>query len=84
MDLVEKVKRALSAEIDIERFEIEDDGGIIGYVVSKDFEGLTSIERQTRIHKALRSGRRALTRAEVKRIGAIASLTPVEFEVWSA
>jgi hypothetical protein len=84
MDLVEKVKRALSAEIDVERFDIEDDGGIIGYVVSKDFEGLNSFERQTLIHKALRNGRQALNRTEVKRIGAIASLTPVEFEVWSA
>lgn len=68
----------------IERFDIEDDEGIIGFVVSKQFEGLTSIERQTLIHRALRSGSQALSRAEVKRIGAIASLTPVEFEVWSA
>ena len=76
--------KARSGEIDVERFDIEDDGGIIGYVVSKDFEGLTSIDRQTLIHKALRSGRQALSRAEVKRIDAIASLTPIEFEVWSA
>lgn len=57
MDLVEKVKAALSAEIDIERFDLEEDDGVVGYVVSKDFEGLTSIEPwpTDRVHVGLQA-----------------------------
>lgn len=84
MDMVEKVKAALKSEIDIERFDLLDDDGVIGYVVSKDFEGLNSIERQTLIQKALRSGKKRLSKTDVRRVAAIASLTPDEFIVWSA
>lgn len=84
MDLVEKVKHILERALAIEDIKLEDDGGVIGYVVSNDFHGLEFIDRQMKIHKALRAGPTPLTAGELRRVAAIAALTPDEFLVWSA
>ncbi|HEX7448886.1 MAG TPA: hypothetical protein VF306_15135 [Pirellulales bacterium] len=84
MDLVEKVAHILEGSFAVEDIKLEDDGGVIGYVVSNDFHGLEFMDRQMKIHKALRAGPTPLTAAELRRVAAIAALTPEEFLVWSA
>lgn len=84
MDLVEKVKHILGGAVAVEDIKLEDDGGVIGYVVSNDFQGLEFVDRQMKIHKALRTAPEPLTAAEIRRVAAIAALTPDEFLVWSA
>lgn len=84
MELVEKITQALAQAIDIEHIKLEDDDGVIGYVVSSNFNGMEFVDRQMTIQRALRGGAVPLSRAELRRIGAIAALTPDEFLVWSA
>lgn len=84
MDLVERVKQILERTIAIEDIKLEDDGGVIGYVVSNDFQGLEFVDRQMKIHKALRAAPQPLSAAELRRVAAVAALTPDEFLVWSA
>ena len=83
MALVEKTKTALEKNMSVQRVDLEDDYGVIGFVVSKDFQDVSSTDRQIRIHRILRASADRLTKAEVRRIGAIAALTPDEFLVWS-
>lgn len=84
MDLVERVKRILESALVVEDIKLEDDGGVIGYVVSNGFQGLEFVDRQMKIHKALRSGPEPLVASDLRRVAAIAALTPDEFLVWSA
>jgi acid stress-induced BolA-like protein IbaG/YrbA len=84
VDLVERVKHILERALAVEDIKLEDDGGLIGYVVSNDFQGLEFVDRQMKIHKALRTGPEPLAAAELRRVAAIAALTPDEFLVWSA
>lgn len=83
MELVEKIKAALEKNMSVERVDLEDDDGVIGFVVSKDFQDVSFVDRQSMIHRVLRTSADRLTKAEVRRIGAIAALTPDEFLVWS-
>lgn len=84
MDLVERITQALSQAISIEQIKLDDDDGVIGYVVSPDFDGMEFVDRQMKIQRALRGGSLPLSLSELRRIGAIAALTPDEFLVWSA
>ena len=81
MDLKEKVEKALRSSIHSESIRLEDDDGISGFVVSSAFRGLSAIDRQTLIDKALRSPSAGLTRPELRQILVIAALTPAEYEV---
>jgi acid stress-induced BolA-like protein IbaG/YrbA len=83
MESVEKIETALRKNMSVDRVDLQDDNGIIGFVVSKDFQDVSSTDRQTMIHRILRTSPDRLTKAEVRRIGAIATLTPDEFLVWS-
>ena len=57
MDIKDKIVNALCASLHAEdadvRLEIDD--GISGFVVSRDFEGMSMLDRQTQIDKALNS-----------------------------
>ena len=80
MDLKEKVEIALKGVITATRIRLEEDDGISGYVVSSDFRGLSALDRQSLIDKALRTSAVKLTKPELRQILAIAALTPAEYE----
>lgn len=75
-----KVTEALRHCLAADRILLEDDDGISGYVVSARFQRMPSLERQTLIHDALRGSAVKFTKAELRRILAIAALTPAEYE----
>jgi acid stress-induced BolA-like protein IbaG/YrbA len=75
-ELAEKVKRILrSAFPRLDSLDIHDDDGIIGVLVSPEFEGLESIDRQDRIWDALD---RNLEPDEKRQIQIIVAATPEE------
>jgi acid stress-induced BolA-like protein IbaG/YrbA len=82
MDLKSKVVAALSKSLKPEYVRLEDDDGLSGFVVSRAFEGMSSLERQDKIEEVL--GRARLARDEARRILMIAGLTPAEYEAVGA
>jgi hypothetical protein len=80
VDLKEKVALALRRSLRADPIRLEEDGGISGIAVSAQFERLPSLERQRLIDKALRDSSIKLTKAELRKILAIAGLTPAEYE----
>jgi acid stress-induced BolA-like protein IbaG/YrbA len=80
VDLREKVTRALREHLNPDHIQLEDDDGVSGVVVSAQFRGVSPFDRQMLIDKALRSASEKLTRAELRRVLAIAALTPAEYE----
>jgi hypothetical protein len=81
MDLREKVVRALQSVIQIDQTILEDDDGLVGYVVSPDFRGRDSYARQTEIFAALEAPAANLTPEEVRRVVAVVAFTPEEYAV---
>ena len=79
MDLKQKVTEALHRRFEPEVIELDEEGGISGFVVSPSFRGKTALDRQTEIHEALHGPSGPLTAAEGRRILAIAALTPAEY-----
>ena len=79
MDLIEKVKQVLRSSLDFDQLYLEDENGIYGLVVSKQFYHMPDLDRQRLIGEALRNGPTKLTKAERRRILAIAALTPAEY-----
>ena len=79
MDLREKVKQVLRSSLDLDQIRLVDEDGIYGYVVSERFYDVSPLDRQKLIDKALRNGPAKLTKAERRRILAIAPLTPAEY-----
>jgi acid stress-induced BolA-like protein IbaG/YrbA len=81
MDLKEKVTLALADRFKTGQIQLDDDDGISGFLVSNEFRGMSSIDRQSLIYEALRSPAFKFSKAELRRILGIAALTPVEFEI---
>src|SRR5207247_8106220 len=81
MDVREKVVAALTQGLEPAFIRLDDDDGISGFVVSRQFEGLSGMDRQLRIDEALASGHPALTKEEQRHVLMIAGLTQVEYEV---
>ncbi len=79
MDLRAKVEKTLKQAFPVENILLDDDQGISGIVVSKQFRGISALDRQKTIHHALRDSPLKFTKAEKRRILAIAALTPAEF-----
>jgi acid stress-induced BolA-like protein IbaG/YrbA len=79
VELREKVQEALRKALNPDHIHVEDDDGIWGYVVSGQFGGLPSLDRQMLIDRALRGAIPKLTKAELHRVLAIAPLTPAEY-----
>jgi acid stress-induced BolA-like protein IbaG/YrbA len=79
MELKEKVTKALNRQLSPDRVQLEDDDGISGIVVSKQFDQMPALDRQTLIDKALRGSKIKFTKAELRSVLAIAGLTPAEF-----
>ena len=79
MDLKAKVEKALRNHFRIEHLELSDNDGIIGHVVSPDFDGVPRPDRRTRIKRALRDPSVKLTRSEQRRVLLLAPWTPDEY-----
>jgi acid stress-induced BolA-like protein IbaG/YrbA len=79
VDLQEKVAEALRTYLKPDQILLKDEDGVYGYVVSGQFRGMDVLKRQILIHKALRESSAKLTRAELRKVLAIAALTPAEY-----
>jgi acid stress-induced BolA-like protein IbaG/YrbA len=79
VDLRKKVKLALERYLRPERIELKDNDGISGYVVSPQFRRMTMIDRQALIYNALRESSARLKPEEIRRVIAVAALTPEEY-----
>jgi acid stress-induced BolA-like protein IbaG/YrbA len=81
VDLVTKIASILKPALALERIylDVEDDA-ITGYVVSKRFQGMSSLDRQKLLVKELKSAPAPLTPEELRQILMIAALTPIEFD----
>jgi hypothetical protein len=82
VDLKDKIIKALLQSLEGEYVRLEDDGGISGFVVSRQFQGMPTLDRQGRIEQALEGA--PLAREERRRILMIAGLTPEEYEAVGA
>jgi hypothetical protein len=63
---------------------LEDDDGVSGFIVSRQFEGMSTLDRQGLIEEALRKAPKAFTPEERRRVLMIAGLTPAEYETVGA
>ena len=79
--LKKKVADVLRRNLDVDSLDLRDIDGISGYVVSRQFLGMTPLDRQTLIHRLLHAPPAKFTAAELRQVLAIAALTPVEYEV---
>jgi stress-induced morphogen len=76
-DLIPKVEHLLRSRFRVYVLQLNLGDGIFGFVVTPDFEGLTSSERQDLLSRAFREN---LTDCQRRRISFISTLTPVEYE----
>jgi stress-induced morphogen len=79
MELKDKIAEALREFLHPARTVLEDDDGIIGCVVSAQFQNISPLERQDLIDKALRRSSVKLTKADRRQVLAIVPFTPVEY-----
>lgn len=82
MDIKDKIIKSLSQALKPDYVRLEDDDGISGFVVSRKFEGMSTLDRQARIDEALSSA--LLGQAERREVLMIAGLTPEEYEAVGA
>jgi len=78
--LSEKIIAALQAPLSAEYVRIDDDNGISGFVVSRRFENMSTLDRQQLIDEVLRNGPDPLSHEEQRQILLIAGLTPGEYD----
>jgi len=80
MDIKNKIMNVLLHGLKAEYIRLEDDEGFSGFVVSRQFEGITALERQGLIDETLRNAPDQLTAEERRRVLMIAGLTPAEYD----
>jgi hypothetical protein len=80
MDIKDKIIAALMDELKGHYVRLEDDDGITGYVVSPQFHGMSTLDRQGLIEKALSKSRNPLSAQEQRQVLMIAGVTPEEYE----
>ncbi len=80
MDIRDKIIRSLSESLRVHYVRLEEDDGISGIVVSPQFHGMSTMDRQGMIEDALSNASNALTKEENRQILMIAGLTPEEYE----
>jgi acid stress-induced BolA-like protein IbaG/YrbA len=78
--LVLKVEHILRSRFRVYVLRLDRGNGIYGFVVSPDFEDLSSSERQDLFRQAFRDPSSNLTDCERRRITFISTLTPAEYE----
>jgi hypothetical protein len=79
VDLRKKIELALQRSLKPERIDLKDNGGIYGYIVSPQFRRMEPLDRQTLLTNALHAPAAKLTREDLRRVLAIAALTPEEY-----
>ena len=84
MDIKDKIIKALSQSLRVDYVQLEDGDGISGFVVSPQFEGVATLDRQRLIDDALRKATEPLTPEERRRVLMIAGLAPVEYDAVGA
>jgi hypothetical protein len=84
MDIKSKIIRALVQELKAEYIRLEDDDGISGFVVTPQFKGVSSLDRQGQIRDALDKAAVPLTAGERRRVLMIAGRTPIEYQAVGA
>ena len=84
MDVKDKIINALQEQLNARYIRLEDDDGICGFVVSDQFVGMSTLERQQRIDEALSRASPTLTGEENRRVLMIAGLTPGEYDAVGA
>ena len=80
MGLPDKVINALQTPLNAEYIRLDNDDGISGFVVSRQFEKMSMLDRQQLIDDALRNAPDPLSNEEQREILMIAGLTPDEYE----
>jgi len=80
VDTADKIVKALTHSLKVDYVRLNSDGGITGFVVSPDFEDMTSLGRQERIESALNDSPTPLTPQENRQVLMIAGITPVEYD----
>jgi hypothetical protein len=78
--LVLEVEHILRSRFRVYVLRLDRGNGIYGFVVSPDFEDLSSSERQDLFRQAFRDPSSNLTDCERRRITFISTLTPAEYE----
>ena len=78
MDIKDKIIKALLQALKPEYVRIEDDDGISGFVVSRKFDGMSTLDRQGKIDTVLQGA--PLSQTERRHVLMIAGLTPEEYE----
>lgn len=78
----EKIVELLFDALEPEYVRLDDDDGISGIVVSKVFEGMSALDRQTKIDEVL--AETSLSAEERRSVLMIAGVTPAEFETVGA
>ena len=82
MDVRDKVLSALSEALDPEYVRLEDDDGISGFVVARQFRNMSTLDRQEMIGKAV--SKAGLNQQERRQVLMIAGLTPEEYSAVGA
>jgi hypothetical protein len=80
VELSAKIIAALQAPLSAEHVRLDDDDGISGFVVSRRFENMSTLDRQQLIDEILRNGPDPLSPEEQRQILVIAGLTPTEYD----
>jgi acid stress-induced BolA-like protein IbaG/YrbA len=81
MDIREKVVQALRSAIQLDETILESDDGLFGYIVSPDFRGKDSYQRQTMIFDTLSAPASNLTLPEIRKVVSVVAFTPEEWAV---
>lgn len=64
MDVRDKIIDALMDNLEVHYVRLEDDDGITGFIVSPQFRGRSSLERQVMIEYALKTATNPITPVE--------------------
>ncbi len=80
MELTERIENALRTSLQAEYVRLENDDGISGFVVSRQFKNQSTFERQEQIDQALKDAAEPLSAEEQRQVRMIAGLTPLEYE----
>lgn len=84
MDVKDKLIEAFQAALAVHYIRIEEDDGLSGFVVSPQFDGMSTLDRQSIIEAAIDNAPHPLTKVEKRQILMIAGLTPAESDAVGA
>jgi len=80
VELKDKIIIALQNPLGAEYIRLDDDDGVSGFVVSSQFEKMSTLDRQKLIDDTLRNAANPLSEEEQRQILMVAALTPLEYE----